>query len=66
MIRPLVGYRQRPITGATEEEFTNPFLVSGFRLVDARAAYGFGLTTFAIGFPVHLDWSWPTLFNRSW
>ena len=66
VIRPLLGYRQSPITGSTEEEFTNPFLVSGFRLVDARAAYGFGLTTFAIGFPVHLDWSWPTLFNRSW
>jgi hypothetical protein len=40
--------------------------VSGFRLVDARASYGIGLETFALGFPVHLDWSYRTLFNKSW
>ena len=40
--------------------------ISGFRLVDGRASYGFGLTTFAIGFPIHFDWSWRTLFNKDW
>ena len=25
-----------------------------------------GLETFALGFPIHLDWSWRTLFNRDW
>jgi len=40
--------------------------VSGFRLVDARASYGFGLETFALGFPVHFDWSYRTLFNKDW
>ena len=40
--------------------------VSGFRLVDARASYGFGLETFALGFPMHFDWSWRTLFNKGW
>jgi hypothetical protein len=25
-----------------------------------------GLETFALGFPVHFDWSWRTLFNRTW
>jgi hypothetical protein len=40
--------------------------VSGFRLVDGRAAYGFGLETFALGFPIHFDWSWRTLFNKAW
>jgi len=40
--------------------------VSGFRLVDARASYGIGLQTFALGFPVHFDWSWRTLFNQGW
>ena len=39
---------------------------SGLRLVDARASYGVGLETFALGFPVHFDWSWKTLFNRDW
>ena len=41
-------------------------VISGFRLVDARAAYGIGLTTFVIGFPAHFDWSWRTLFNKDW
>jgi len=40
--------------------------LSGFRLVDARASYGIGLQTFALGFPMHFDWSWRTLFNRTW
>ena len=43
-----------------------PVRVSGFRLVDSRASYGFGLTTLAIGFPIHFDWSWRTLFNKDW
>jgi outer membrane protein assembly factor BamA len=40
--------------------------VSGFRLKDGRASYGLGLETFALGFPIHFDWSWRTLFNRDW
>ena len=37
---------------------------SGLRLVDARASYGVGLETFALGFPVHFDWSWKTLLQQ--
>jgi hypothetical protein len=40
--------------------------IEGFRLVDARASYGIGLETFALGFPVHFDWSYRTLFNKAW
>jgi hypothetical protein len=40
--------------------------ISGFRLKDGRASYGIGLETFALGFPVHFDWSWRTLFNKEW
>jgi hypothetical protein len=40
--------------------------VSGFRLQDGRASYGFGLETFALGFPIHFDWSWRTTFNKTW
>jgi hypothetical protein len=40
--------------------------VSGFRLKDGRASYGLGLETFALGFPIHFDWSWRTLFNKDW
>jgi hypothetical protein len=40
--------------------------VSGFRLQDGRASYGIGLETFVLGFPIHFDWSWRTLFNRGW
>ena len=44
----------------------NPTVISGLRLVDARASYGIGLETFALGFPVHFDWSWKTLLNKDW
>ena len=40
--------------------------IAGFRLADARASYGIGLETFALGFPVHFDWSYRTLFNKAW
>ena len=40
--------------------------VSGFRLKDGRASYGLGLETFALGFPIHFDWSWRTTFNKDW
>jgi Tol biopolymer transport system component len=40
--------------------------VSGFRLQDSRASYGLGLETFMLGFPIHFDWSWRTLFNKDW
>jgi len=51
--------QQEPVYGTPQE-------VSGFRLVDARASYGIGLETFALGFPVHFDWAWKTLFNKEW
>ena len=38
----------------------------GFRLIDSRASYGVGLETFALGFPIHFDWSWRTLFNKDY
>jgi len=40
--------------------------ISGFRLVDGRASYGIGLETFALGFPIHFDWSWRTLLNKDY
>ena len=51
------GYR--PVYG-------EPIAVTGFRLVDSRASYGIGLETFALGFPIHFDWSWRTLFNKDY
>jgi hypothetical protein len=65
--QPLLGYRPdstspsgaTPVFGPARE-------VSGLRLVDSRASYGLGLETFALGFPIHLDWSWRTLLNRDW
>jgi hypothetical protein len=64
---PLLGYAQDPFSPSGRQPVFGPeFDVSGFRLVDARASYGIGLETFALGFPVHFDWSWRTLFNRAW
>ena len=62
---PILGYdqisavQQTPLLG-------EPTPVKGLRLIDARASYGIGLETFALGFPVHLDWSWRTLLNKDW
>jgi hypothetical protein len=53
------GIGQEPIYGP-------PQRISGFRLIDARASYGIGLETFALGFPVHFDWAWKTLLNKQW
>jgi outer membrane protein assembly factor BamA len=66
-ITPLLGYQQdltspigfTPIFGPTTS-------IDGFKLVDGRASYGIGLETFALGFPIHFDWSWRTLFNETW
>ncbi|HET9705666.1 MAG TPA: hypothetical protein VFP85_16615, partial [Vicinamibacterales bacterium] len=58
---PILGYNLdgSPILG-------QPVLVEGARFVDARASYGISLATFALGFPLHFDWSWKTLMNRDW
>jgi hypothetical protein len=55
-----------PETQGFDPVYGDPKTVSGLRLVDARASYGIGLQTFALGFPIHFDWSWKTLFNKDW
>jgi hypothetical protein len=62
---PIIGYTQ---TGFTTQEpvYGSPTSVDGLRLVDARASYGIGLETFALGFPIHFDYSWKTLLNKEW
>jgi outer membrane protein assembly factor BamA len=66
VVTPLLGYNFDPITGMPIPVYGNPQLISGFRLVDGRASYGLGFETFALGFPIHFDWSWRTLFNKEW
>jgi hypothetical protein len=64
---PLLGYVQDPFSLTGLQPVFGPEVpVSGFRLVDSRASYGVGLETFALGFPIHFDWSWRTQFNREW
>ena len=65
-VRPVVDYVGDPDTQSVRAVFGDPVTVSGFRLDNARASYGIGLTTYAIGFPIHFDWSWLTLFNPAW
>jgi hypothetical protein len=55
-----------PITGLPTLVYGPTRTISGFRLQDGRASYGLGLETFALGFPIHFDWSWRTLFNKDW
>ena len=63
---PTVDFQIDATTGEFVEVFGDPTSVSGFRLVDGRASYGISLETFVIGFPIHFDWSWRTLFNKEW
>jgi hypothetical protein len=62
---PIIGY-QPDASGNLVPVYGNPIDVTGYRLVDGRASYGFGLETFALGFPIHFDWAWRTLWNRDW
>jgi hypothetical protein len=67
VVTPIVGYEFDPFTGLSGAPIAgDPVQIDGFRLVDARASYGIGLETFLLGFPVHFDWAWRTLFNRQW
>ncbi|HET9371915.1 MAG TPA: hypothetical protein VFO19_16765, partial [Vicinamibacterales bacterium] len=63
---PLIGYDIDPSTGLGTPVFGPPVSISGFRLVDGRASYGIGLQSFLLGFPMHFDFSWKTLFNKEW
>jgi hypothetical protein len=65
---PLIGIEQDPNApvGVLRPVFGQTFAIPGFKLVDGRASYGIGLETFALGFPIHFDWSWRTLFNRDY
>ena len=63
---PIIDYTYDPATGAFLPIYGPPQTVSGFRLVDGRASYGIGLSTMALGFPIHFDWAWRTLFNKEW
>ena len=66
LYRPIVDYVPNFNTNTYDPVYGSPIVVDGFRLQDGRAAYGIGLETFALGFPIHFDWSWRTLFNRNW
>jgi outer membrane protein assembly factor BamA len=66
VVRPIVGFNTDPATGFPIAIYGPPQVVDGFRLVDGRASYGIGLETFLLGFPIHFDWSWKTLFNKDW
>jgi hypothetical protein len=61
-----VSYSIDPNTGLPIATIGEPVTVTGFRLQDGRASYGIGLETFFLGFPIHFDWSWRTMFNKSW
>jgi WD40 repeat protein len=66
IITPIIGYEYNPVTGIYDPINGQTYVVSGFRLKDARASYGFGLESFFFGFPMHFDWSWKTLFNKGY
>ncbi len=63
---PFLGFTTDPATLAQVPVFGPEVVVPGFKLIDGRASYGIGLETFALGFPIHFDWSWRTLFNREY
>ncbi|MFI5177361.1 MAG: hypothetical protein ACHQO8_02295, partial [Vicinamibacterales bacterium] len=63
---PIIGYTPIDALGNLAPVYGPPVQISGLRLVDGRASYGIGLETFVLGFPMHFDWSWKTLFNRDW
>jgi hypothetical protein len=64
---PLLGFVPDPNSpDGFSPVFGQEVLIPGFKLVDGRASYGIGLETFALGFPIHFDWSWRTMFNKTY
>jgi hypothetical protein len=64
-VAPIVDYQVSAIGSATPVLGT-PVPIDGFRLVDSRASYGVGLETFLLGFPVHFDFAWKSMFNKAY
>ena len=65
IIVPTLGFEFDEL-GNLVPVYGTPIVVDGFRLVDGRASYGFGLQSFLLGFPMHFDWSWRSLMNRDY
>jgi hypothetical protein len=65
-VQSILGFQQDPFTQEVTTILGPPTTIKGFRLTDGRASYGIGLETFALGFPIHFDWSWRTLLNKAW
>ena len=63
---PIVAYRPGADIYTQVPVYGEPRVIEGLRLVDSRASYGLGLETFALGFPIHFDYSWKTLLNKQW
>ena len=64
-VEALAGYNL-DVNGDVIGVRTVPMDIGGFRLIDGRASYGIGLQSFLLGFPMHFDFSWRTLFNKDW
>ena len=65
-ISAFLGYGPDPTGLGSVPVFSQEIIVPGFKLIDGRASYGIGLETFALGFPIHFDWSWKTMFNKDY
>jgi hypothetical protein len=65
-VTPLLGFQPNYETFTYDPVYGAPKTIEGFKLVDGRASYGLGLETFALGFPIHFDWSWRTLMNKDY
>ena len=66
-VRPVVDYVGDPDTQSVRARLRRSGDASPASGSTTRAPRtGSGLTTYAIGFPIHFDWSWLTLFNPAW
>ena len=58
--------RVRPLTASPSCRSTARRRRVGLPPADGRASYGIGLESFLLGFPIHFDYVWRTLFNKDW
>ncbi len=65
VFQPLGGYTVNPDSSLVPR-LADPVGLSGIRLLNGRASYGFGLQSFLLGFPMHFDFSWKTLFDKTY
>ena len=63
---PVIGYNVNQVAGNVHAHLWATGGRHRFPSREWPCVVRSGLETFALGFPIHFDWAWRTLFNKDW